>query len=128
VRVILSLGAQKVKRFYHGGPQGLSEILPAEVTGALSCSDLEKMGGPPPGPHRKDRIYLVTDLRFAEYFAAFAPHEKVSVYWVQPEGEEHDPDCNTPGLGYQALRGKVIAEYRMGLKKRAKLLGPKRDR
>jgi hypothetical protein len=109
-------------KYWHGGPCGLTEILPATTTGVLSCSDLEKMGGPPPGPHRKDRIYLVTQRKFAEYFAALSPHKIVSVYLVEPEGLEHDPDCNTPGLGFQALRGKVICEYQMRKSKRAALL------
>jgi hypothetical protein len=112
-----------MKKYYHGGPCGLKEILPPSVTGALSCSDLEAMGGPPPGPHRKDRIYIVTSKKFAEYFASLSPHKEVSVYLVEPEGLEHDPDCKTPGFGFQALRGKVLAEWPMRRSKREKLLG-----
>lgn len=109
-------------RYYHGGPSGLKEILPPSVTGALSCSDLEALGGPPPGPHRKDRIYLVTDRKFAEYFAALAPHKNVSVYLVEAEGVEHDPDCKTPWFGVQAIRGKVLTEWPMRNGKRDRLL------
>lgn len=105
----------KQKRYYHGGIPGLKKgdkILPPARTGR---STLLKYGREidPKGVQREDRVYLTTDHRAAELFAATYP--RGDVYKVVPDGDvEEDPDCLELGLSYQCQSATIKAVIRVG--------------
>lgn len=89
--------------YYHGGVIGLKTgdwILPPSETGAMSMQDV---GAPPDlqakveAVHRRDRIYVCTDVTGAALFAGAFPggccHLGGAVYQVIPSPPlEEDPD------------------------------------
>ena len=108
-------------RFFHGGPPGLTEILPSAATGAPSGADYGAEG-----VCRRDRVYLTTSLSCARAYALFAPvRGLVTVYECEPVGElVPDPDCTEPGLSWQCERATVVRIVeRIKPKARARLLG-----
>lgn len=103
--------------FYHGGPPGLTDLLPPSVTGAESSA---KSGN---YMVRADRVYVTTSLMAAEMYAALSPSMRGVVYEVEPIGVlEHDPDCDTPGLSFQCERARVIQARALKKKRRVKIL------
>lgn len=97
--------------YWHGGPSGLSEILPPSATGAVSCSDvgLKKLRAKARRVHRTDRVYVVAQREGALIFAA--GHRTASIYEVLPVGElEPDPDCDLPGLSFACASARVVRE------------------
>jgi hypothetical protein len=71
----------RVVRYFHGGNRGRKVgeyILPPSYTGSKSASDFgaQKV-------HRKDRVYVSTDLTDAQLFAA--SHPEPIVYEVEPD-------------------------------------------
>jgi hypothetical protein len=110
--------------YFHGGPHGLKEgdfILPPSLTGATSCSDLRlKIKN---NPHRKDRVYVCSEMDAAFMFGAQAPWRDVAIYAVIPWSElEADPDCSEPGMSYQCERAKIIRVARISRKQRKQIL------
>lgn len=101
---------------YHGGVTGLMPgdyVLPPEQTGADHCSNWMKEGEH--NPHRTDRVYLTTDLQTAATWAAL--RGVGDVYAVVPVGElEIDPDCNTPGLSWQAPKARILMCVQRGVR------------
>jgi hypothetical protein len=97
--------------YFHGGARGLTVggyILPPSVTKVQSASDYGAMGG----LHRKDRVYVTTELADAQFFAAAS--QKPIVYKVEPQGIlAEDPDCRRPGRSYACERAKIIAIHRV---------------
>jgi hypothetical protein len=90
-------------RYYHGGPAGLSWVLPPAETGAKSCSEY---GGA--AVHRTDRVYVTTEKLAALIFAV-GQGPTGTVYEVAPIGElEADPDCDEPGMSYACPRARVV--------------------
>ena len=103
---------------FHGGPAGLTEILPPRVTGAVMST-----GAIRPDLATADRVYLTSDERAARFFAAMAPARNVCVYEVEPLGDlEHDPDCNEPGLSYAAPSARVIRAFPLSASARNRIL------
>lgn len=98
-------------RYFHGGKRGLAVggyILSPSVTGARCVSDYAPMGG----LHRKDRVYVTTELVDAQFFAAAS--QKPIVYEVEPEGNlEDDPDCRRPGKSFACEKAKIVAIHRV---------------
>lgn len=92
-------------RFYHGGPPGLSEILPPALSGAASTADYG--GG---DVCRRDRIYVTSSFDCAAAFASVAPPNGSGVvYQVEPIGEvEPDPDCLEEGLSFAAVAVRIV--------------------
>lgn len=117
-------------RYYHGGIPGLrvgDEVLPPSETGVMSISDLADA---PPGllarahlVHRRDRVYLTTDLTAASLFAALHPNGTRTrggdVYRVHPDGDvEPDPDwLGDPGVSVAAASARVTAIVRTGVRR-----------
>jgi rifampin ADP-ribosylating transferase len=107
--------------WFHGGVTGLAvgdSILPPTETGAVSVSDLDHsdkaMQAQVERVHRKDRVYVTSDVRAAAMFAALHEghccHLGGSVYEVEPVGEiEPDLDCLDDDLSAQAPRARVVA-------------------
>lgn len=91
--------------YYHGGPEGLTEVLPPSVTGMPSCADYDDTG-----VIRRDRVYIITVAGEAEDFAMFAPTRgDVCVYEVVPVGAvEPDPDCLVPGVSFCCEAARVV--------------------
>lgn len=123
------------ERYYHGGFPGLRvgrHIEPPVTTGVKSLSDLETapddLRERVAAVHRKDRVYLTTDLDVARMFAGLAPygccHRGGDVYEVAPVGAvEHDPDWMAePGQSVAAARGRITAVIARGVR-RAPYLG-----
>jgi hypothetical protein len=98
-------------RYFHGGGRGLKVggyILPPSLTKVWSTPDYGEMGG----LHRKDRVYLTTELVDAQFFAAAS--QDPTVYEVEPIGTlEDDPDCRRPGRSYACEKAKIIAIHRV---------------
>jgi hypothetical protein len=101
-------------RYFHGGNRGLNVngyILPPSATKVRSSSDYADMKG----FHRKDRVYLTTELAVAEDYAA--PNQLPIVYEVEPEGAiEKDPDCDA-GHSYSCEKAKIIRMHKVPGKK-----------
>ena len=92
--------------YYHGGPSGLSEILPPSVTGATSCDQLVPY---PPGAYSREKVYVATEFLAAAIFAV--AHARPSVYVVEPVGPlEDDPDCSQNGLSFACASARVLLE------------------
>lgn len=93
--------------YYHGGPSGLSEILPPALTGASSVSEYGAAH-----VHSREHCYVTTSSEAAAMFAAMAAAESASVYEVLPDGVLlPDPDCAEPGLSWQCSRARVLREW-----------------
>ena len=101
----------EILRYFHGGGRGLSVgayVLPPSVTKVRAVSDYAPMGG----LHRKDRVYVTTELSDAQLFAAAS--RKPVVYEVEPIGTlEDDPDCRLPGRSYACEKAKIIAIHKV---------------
>lgn len=99
-------------RYFHGGPRGLrvgSYILPPTETGKRSLSDYGAAG-----VHRRDRVYVATDISGAAIYAVMHPSMNGVVYEVAPEGDiEPDPDCDQFGLSFSCVRARIIAVRKM---------------
>ena len=97
--------------YFHGGKRGLAVggyILPPSETKVPSTPDYGEMGG----LHRKDRVYVTTELNDAQFFAAAS--QKPIVYEVEPQGIlEDDPDCRAPGRSYACEKAKIIAIHKV---------------
>lgn len=91
--------------YYHGGPRGLRQILPPDVTGARSCASYGAAG-----VCRRDRVYVTTDYLSAVGVAAMVPNG--TVYEVDPVDPRPDPDCLLDGLSFEAERAAIIREIR----------------
>lgn len=95
--------------YYHGGMPGIpigGEIRPPCETGHKCASDYGSAH-----VHRRDRVYLTTDLAAAKLYATMHPSLRGIVYRVEPIGEvESDPDCVKPGLSFQCSRARVIGK------------------
>lgn len=104
----------KAVRYFHGGNCGLGVdgyILPPSATKVRSSPDYADMGG----LHRKDRVYVTTELAVAQDFAA--PNQLPIVYEVEPEGAlEKDPDCGA-GHSYSCEKAKIIRIHKVPGKK-----------
>lgn len=116
--------------YFHGGVLGLKpgqRILPPAETDAISIADLttapEHERNAVAAVHRRDRVYLTTDLRVATLWAALHPHGTPKrggdVYRVRPEGDvEPDPDyLGEPGVSVQAPRALILAVVRTGVRR-----------
>jgi hypothetical protein len=93
----------------NAGP-GKRYILPPSITKVLSASDFVAMGG----VHRKDRVYVTTDLTAAQLYAVgnSGAGQKPIVYEVAPEGDlEPDPDCRHAEHSYACEKAKIIAVH-----------------
>lgn len=92
--------------YFHGGKRGLSVggyILPPSTTKVLSASDFVAMGG----AHRRDRVYVTTDLVAAQLYAVSnsGAGQKPTVYEVAPEGDlEPDRTAAMPNVPTHAKR------------------------
>lgn len=97
-------------KYFHGGPRGLREILPSEITGAPSCASY---GGAE--VCRRDRVYLTTIYKQALIYAAMHPSGNGVVYEVEPVGVvELDPDYNgPPGESVSAVSARVLRRFRI---------------
>ena len=83
-------------------------LLPPATTKALSTSDLVNTHG----NHRTDRVYVTTDFRDAQMYAA--PNRKPVVYEVELEGSvEDDPDSTLSGRSYACEKAKIISIYKV---------------
>jgi len=97
--------------YFHGGKRGLAVggyILPPSTTKVLSAPDFVAMGG----VHRRDRVYVTTDLVAAQLYAVSnsGAGQKPTVYEVAPEGDlEPDPDCRHAERSYACEKAKIIA-------------------
>ena len=96
-------------RYFHGGPQGLTKILPPSVTGVPSTADFGAQA-----VCRRDRVYVSTLQQAAEIFAAYAPIKgAVCVYEVEPDDVPvPDPDCDCDGLSFECSSATVIHVHR----------------
>lgn len=95
--------------YYHGGPSGLSEILPPALTGASSVSEYGAAH-----VHSREHCYVTTSSEAAAMFAAMTPAKSASVYEVDPVGMiSPDPDCSEPGLSWRCRSAKVLSEFRI---------------
>ena len=92
-------------KYYHGGPIGLKKgnfLLPPNITKRPSLSDYGAAG-----VHRRDRVYVATDINAAAMYAAC--HKNGVIYECEPHGTiEPDPDCTQPDLSFQCERAKVV--------------------
>lgn len=116
--------------YYHGGVIGLrpgQHILPPAETDAISVADLRTAPDDErarvAAVHRRDRVYLTTDLRIATLWASMYPHGTPKrggdVYRVEPVGQiEPDPDY-LPGDGasVQAPRALILGVVRTGVRR-----------
>ncbi len=97
------------ERWYHGGPAGLTEILPSATTGAASCASYGARG-----VCRRDRVYLVNRLALAWIYARFS--RDGMVYDVAPVGAiEPDPDFLDDGSGVRGVqceRARIVGRHR----------------
>jgi hypothetical protein len=104
---------KKQPRYFHGGKRGLvagGYVLPPSITNVLSTYDYVAMGD----LHRRDRVYITTDLTAAQLYAAgnSAGTQKPAVYEVTPEGVvEPDPDCRHSGHSYACEKAKIVAVH-----------------
>lgn len=103
-------------RYYHGGPPGLSMILPSQVTRAKSLADYG-------AKHvcRRDRVYVVTSRNAALLYAAV--HSGGMVYEVQPLGAlEPDTDFHHDGsdglMSYCCKSARVIKARKLQAEER----------
>lgn len=105
-------------RYFHGGPKGIRQfILPPAETGAACASDYGAAA-----VHRRDRVYVTTDLLAATMYAALVPNELGIVYEVEPVGAlEADPDCDCLGLSFQCARARIIRPIPVKKRKLAKI-------
>lgn len=89
---------------YHGGPAGLSRIIPPSKSGAQGTAKFGGVGNP-------DRVYVTPDYAAALLYAAATPAPRV--YVVRPVGAlEHDPDCLDVGLSYECESAEVVRAIR----------------
>jgi hypothetical protein len=99
----------RVVRYFHGGNRGLKVgeyVLPPSETGTESASDFGAQKA-----HRKDRVYVSTELTDAQLFAS--GHPKPIVYEVEPDGDiESDPDCKS-GVSYTCLKAKIVSIHKI---------------
>jgi hypothetical protein len=104
---------EKQPRYFHGGKRGLvagGYVLPPSITNVLSSSDYAAMGG----VHRRDRVYITTDLTAAQLYGASnsAGGRKIAVYEVIPQGIlEPDPDCRHSNHSYACEKAKIVAVH-----------------
>jgi hypothetical protein len=92
------------ERFYHGGPAGLSVILPPSITGTASSASFGAEG-----VCKRDRVYVTTSLAAAVGFASLCPPDgNGAVYEVRPADLSADPDCDMPGLSFEASSAQVL--------------------
>ena len=101
--------------YYHGGPRGLSRILPPAATGAKSCSAYV----PARLIHNENAVYVTTDFNAAEMYAA--GHRNGCVYQVSPTNLRPDPDCSKPGLSFECDSAEIIARHRISGKRLHKI-------
>lgn len=95
--------------YYHAGPVGLREILPPTETGAVSTASYGAGA-----VCRRDRVYVTTDLLAAVGFASLLPPRGAgAVYEVAPLNPRPDPDCNMPGLSFEAERARVLGRVQV---------------
>lgn len=100
--------------YYHGGPAGLSEILPPSTTGALSTSQVgpRSLRERAARVHSPERVYVTPNFTAAALFAS--GHRAGVVYEVEPVGAlEDDPDCDARGLSFACERATVIRVHRL---------------
>lgn len=94
-------------RYFHGGPPGLTKILPPTVTGARGLA--------PYGTgqvSQRDKVYITTDFTDAMVYAVGEPSGKGVVYQVQPAHPlEPDPDCLIDGLSYACRSAQIVKVY-----------------
>jgi hypothetical protein len=99
----------RVVCYFHGGNRGLKVgeyILPPSETGSESASDFGAQE-----VHRKDRVYVSTELTDAQLFASGRPEP--IVYEVEPDGDiEPDPDCKS-GVSYTCLKAKIVSIHKI---------------
>lgn len=87
---------------YHGGPGGLSVVLPPSETGSASSVDYGNSVA------RRDRVYATTDARAARIFAALGPFDgRAFVYGVLPVGETR-PDPDAPTISVECRSANVV--------------------
>jgi hypothetical protein len=121
---------QKQPTYFHGGRPGLRVgglILPPSVTGERSVQDSTNTPADEQAAieavHRRDRVYLATDVRDARMYAAFNVHgtrdRAGDVYRVVPVGEvEPDPDwLGEPGGSVHALRARIVGIVATGVRR-----------
>jgi hypothetical protein len=98
------------RHFWHGGSGGRKRgefLLPPTITQVPSCSEFGAAG-----VHRRDRVYVTTQMLAAEMFAAFQTNGVV--YLCEPIGLiEPDPDCSLPGLSWQCEKARVLRVIRL---------------
>lgn len=103
----------KEKSFYHGGVPKMEKgdvILPPSITGVSTLLQYAKKIDPN-AVQRNDMVYITTDRKAAEIFAA--AYHFGDVYKVKPIGKlSDDPDCTEDGLSYQCEKAVVIAVLR----------------
>lgn len=91
---------------YHGGVRRLDRrgvVLPPSRTGMRCASDYGAGA-----VHRRDRVYVTTDLDGARLFALMAPGGPGDIYLVQPLGElEIDPD-DAHRESWQAPMARIV--------------------
>jgi len=92
------------RAYYHAGPRGLTVILPPAVTKTPSCASYGAGR-----VCRRDRVYVTTSLEAAIGFASLVPPRgDGAVYEVVPVDPTPDPDCDMPGLSWEAVRADVV--------------------
>ena len=97
-----------VPKLYHGGPRGLSVILPPTETKVRDTSAYV----PGNGVHSRSKVYLTSSFDAAIMYASC--HPKGVVYEVRPQGQlEADPDCSMPGLSWACDRAEVVRRHRI---------------
>jgi len=101
-------------RYYHGGPRGLREVLPAAISGAASTADMSFNNG----VCLREKAYVTTNYAAAIMFAAV--HDVPTVYEVEPVNPTPDPDCSVPGLAYECDRARIIRKLPVHFKHFAK--------
>lgn len=105
-------------QYYHGGPPGLTKIMPPSITGATGLS--------PYGTNhvsRRDRVYITTDFYAAALYAVGDPSRNGVVYEVEPVYPlEDDPDCTEPGMSYACRGARVLQSIPVDVLLRAKIL------
>lgn len=101
-------------RYYHGGPAGLTEILPPTLSGATSAKQHAAESGLDMRHVREDRVFICDDAGAAALFASSTATP--TIYLVEPSGDlEPDPDCHEPETSWQCASAKVLASRRLTL-------------
>jgi hypothetical protein len=114
--------------YYHGGMLGLrvgQHILPPAETGSWTVADLRdapaEMRDQLAAVHRRDRVYLTTDVAVARLWAGLhptgGPKRGGDVYRVEPEGDiEPDPDyLGDDGASVQAPSALIVGIVATGV-------------